>query len=98
MGARRDAAGAGLAADADLRDALDLPVLIVAGHWAGGQPATSGLAGRSPRWSTTSTTPRSPSTRAPGGCGDFEPRTVALINRPACPVSPSKPTAPCNAR
>ena len=27
--------------DADLRDALDLPVLIVAGHWAG---ATSGLA------------------------------------------------------
>ena len=57
--------------DADLRDALDLPVLIVAGTGPGGQPATSGSAEASPRWSTTSTTPRSPSTRSARGCGDF---------------------------
>lgn len=62
--------------DADLRDVLALPVLIVAGHWAGGlSDAVAALVDDLDDAEITV------SQDVPGGSGDFAARTVALINR-----------------
>lgn len=62
--------------DADLRDVLALPVLIVAGHWAGGLvDAVAALV------DDLDDAEIIVSQDAPGGVGDFAARTVALINR-----------------
>lgn len=68
--------------DADLRDALDLPVLIIAGHWAGAQPATGGLTEAiAALVDDLDDAEITVEQSAPAGLGAFEPRTVALINR-----------------
>jgi alpha-mannosidase len=62
--------------DADLRDPLALPVLIVAGHWAGG--LTDAVAAVVDDLDDAQI---EVTQDAPADCGDFAPRTVALINR-----------------
>lgn len=62
--------------DTDLRDPLALPVLIVAGHWAGGLTAAVAAVVDDLDDAQIEVTQT-----APADCGDFEPRTVALINR-----------------
>lgn len=62
--------------DADLRDVLALPVLIIAGHWVGGLgDAVAALVDDLEDAEITI------SQHAPAGVGDFDSRTVALINR-----------------
>ncbi|HTY27928.1 MAG TPA: NEW3 domain-containing protein [Mycobacterium sp.] len=72
--------------DADLRDPLALPVLIVAGHWAGGL-TTAGHRGGGLADAVAAVVDDlddaqiEVSQDAPADCGDFASRTVALINR-----------------
>ncbi len=62
--------------DADLRAALALPVLIVAGHWASGlDDAITALV------DDLDDAEIEVHQQAPAECGPFEARTVALLNR-----------------
>ncbi|WP_099249745.1 NEW3 domain-containing protein [Mycobacterium sp. shizuoka-1] len=62
--------------DADLREVLALPVLIVAGHWAGG--LTDAVAAVVDDLDDAQI---DVTQDAPSGGGEFESRTVALLNR-----------------
>jgi alpha-mannosidase len=62
--------------DADLRDVLALPVLIVAGHWAGGLADAVAAVVDDLDDAQIDVTQD-----APSGLGEFESRTVALLNR-----------------
>jgi alpha-mannosidase len=73
--------------DADLREALALPVLIVAGHWAGG--LTEAIAAVVDDLDDAQI---DVAQDAPSGLGEFESRTVALLNRgvPGFAVDPDQ--------
>ncbi|MCX2934618.1 NEW3 domain-containing protein [Mycobacterium sp. CVI_P3] len=71
--------------DADLRGVLALPVLVIAGHWAGGlSDAVAAVVDDLDDAQIDVTQD------APSGLDEFEPRTLALLNRgiPGCAVEP----------